>query len=102
MEGWSKLTPRVVRASGVVFRLHDLRRTARTLLSKTGTTEEIAELCIGHVRRGLVATYNKDDAWGARVDAFARVSDHIARVVASDVKGEGVIHLPAQTARAVR
>ena len=71
-------------------------------MSRLGVAEDVAELAIGHVRRGLIGVYNKDDAWRARVDAFECVSDHIARIVASDIKGEGVIHLPAQTARAVR
>jgi integrase len=81
MEGWSKLAPRAVRESGVNFRLHDLRRTVRTLMSRLGVAEDVAELAIGHVRRGLARIYNKDSAWAARVDAFERVSNHIATVV---------------------
>jgi len=42
-------------ASGVDFRLHDLRRTARTLMSRVGVAEDIAELAIGHVRADLIA-----------------------------------------------
>ena len=49
-------------------------------MSRLGVPEEIAELAIGHVRRGLLATYNKDDAWMARVDAFERVSAHVEAV----------------------
>jgi hypothetical protein len=29
--------------------------------------EDVAELCIGHVRRGLPGTDNNDDVWAARV-----------------------------------
>jgi integrase len=86
MQGWSKLAPRAMRESGVDFRLHDLRRTARTIMSRLGVAEDVAELAIGHVRRGLVGTYNKDSAWAARVDAFARVSNHVVAVV---TKSEG-------------
>ena len=50
-------------------------------MSRLGVAEDVAELAIGHVRVGLVGTYNKDQAWAARVDAFGRVSDHIAAVV---------------------
>jgi integrase len=78
MAGWSKLVPRAIRVTGIDFRLHDLRRTVRTLMSRLGVPEEIAELSIGHVRRGLIATYNLDQAWAARVDAFEKVSAHIA------------------------
>ena len=81
MSGWTKLVGAANRASGVMFKLHDLRRTTRTLLSRLGIDEPTAELCIGHVRRGLVATYNRDDAWAARVSAFERVSAHVAGLV---------------------
>jgi integrase len=83
MAGWSKLLPRAQRESGVDFKLHDLRRSTRTIMSRCGVMEDVAELAIGHVRRGLIAVYNKDQVWIARTDAFERVSGHIARVVAA-------------------
>jgi integrase len=82
LSGWTQLVAAAVKRSGVDFRLHDLRRTARTLMSRLGVAEDAAELAIGHVRRGLIGVYNKDDAWRARVDAFERVSDHVAKIVA--------------------
>ena len=38
---------------------HDLRRTCRTRLAEIGVTPDIAELTIGHVKRGIVATYDR-------------------------------------------
>jgi integrase len=89
MYGWSKLTPRAVRESGVKFRLHDLRRTTRTLMSRLGVMEDAAELAIGHARRGLDKIYNKDDAWTARADAFERVSAHIAGLISGGAPEAG-------------
>jgi integrase len=86
MAGWTGLVDAANARSGVAFKLHDLRRTVRTLMSRLGVAEDIAELAIGHVRKGLVATYNKDDAWAARVSAFERVSAHVAGLV-SGVSG---------------
>jgi integrase len=83
MTGWSKTIPNASAGSGVDFRLHDLRRTCRTLMSRLGVVEDVAELSIGHVRRGLLAIYNKDEAWPERIDAFERVSNHIAEILAS-------------------
>jgi integrase len=37
---------------------HDLRRTVRTRLAALGVTAEIAELVIGHQRKGIEAVYN--------------------------------------------
>jgi len=90
--GWTKLVAKLRRASGVQFTLYDLRRTARTLMSRLGVAEDIAELAIGHVRVDLIARYNKDQAWQGRSDAFARVSAHIAALIGAR-EGAAVIPL---------
>jgi len=79
--GWTVRVDDLRQASGVNFRLHDLRRTARTLMSRLHVPEDIAELAIGHVRADLIARYNKDEAWEGRRDAFTRVSDHVATLI---------------------
>jgi integrase len=84
ISGWSKLVPLVSKAAGIDFRLHDLRRTARTIMSRLGVQEDHAELAIGHARSDLVGRYNKDDAWQARVDAFKKVSDHVSSLIGGD------------------
>ena len=89
MIGWTSLVAKAIKLSGVEFRLHDLRRTTRTLMSRCGVSEEIAELAIGHVRSGLVGVYNKDQAWPARIDAFEKVSAHVAAVIATSADNEG-------------
>src|SRR5262249_39007177 len=66
LKGWTKLVAALKDASGVDVELHDLRRTVRTLMSRLGVAEDIAELAIGHQRADLVARYNKDTAWRAR------------------------------------
>ena len=63
------------------FTLHDLRRTCRTLMSRLGVPENIAELAIGHVRTGLIGVYDRDQQWVARVDAFTKVSEHISQLI---------------------
>jgi integrase len=89
MRGWTSLVDGAVGASGVQFRLHDLRRTVRTLMSRCGVAQDIAELAIGHVRRGLIATYNKDTAWNSRTDAFQAVSAHVAQLVSGGAPEAG-------------
>src|SRR5262249_25834722 len=50
------------RLSGVTgWRLHDLRRTARTLLSRAGILADIAERCLGHAIGGVRATYDRHE-----------------------------------------
>ena len=51
-----KLNARIVEAGGKLlapWRLHDLRRTMRTNLSKLGVRPDIAELAINHVKGGV-------------------------------------------------
>jgi integrase len=38
---------------------HDLRRSFRTRLSMLGIIDTVAELCIGHAKRGMDAVYNQ-------------------------------------------
>jgi integrase len=88
IRGWTKFVAKLQQASGVQFTLHDLRRTARTLMSRLGVGEDIAELAIGHVRADLIARYNKDEAWEGRCDAFARVSAHVAALIGARAGAE--------------
>ena len=92
IKGWTKLVAKLQQVSGVDFRLHDLRRTARTQMSRLGVAEDIAELAIGHVRVDLIARYNKDQAWEGRCDAFARVSTHVESLIGAR-EGAAVIPL---------
>src|ERR1700730_5823910 len=39
--------------------IHDLRRTARSLLSRAGVSSEVAERVLGHVIPGIEAVYNR-------------------------------------------
>jgi integrase len=71
------------KACGVSERwtLHDLRRTARTLLSRAGITADIAERCLGHAIVGPRAHY---DLWQYRDEkrhAFEALAQQIERVV---------------------
>jgi len=62
------------------FVLHDLRRTVRTRLSSLRVPDHIAEMVIGHGRRGLQRVYDQHkfveemrealEAWNARVRAI--------------------------------
>jgi integrase len=81
LRGWNHLVAALQRNSGVDFQLHDLRRTCRTLMSRLGIAEDIAELAIGHQRADLVARYNKDAAWPQRVEAFQKIDRHISTLL---------------------
>lgn len=62
------------------FVLHDIRRTVRTRLSSLRVSERIAEMVIGHARRGLARVYDQHefademrealDAWAGRLHSI--------------------------------
>jgi integrase len=81
----SKLKRQLDEAGGVSdWRLHDLRRTVRTGLSKLGVRREIAEAAINHVggRSGLVGTYDRHDYAVEAADALRQWQVHVEGLVA--------------------
>ncbi len=83
LSGWTNLVGALRRYSGVDVRLHDLRRTVRTTMSKLGIPEDVSEMSIGHQRADLIARYSEDQAWLARVEAFEAVSAHISGLLSA-------------------
>jgi integrase len=81
LKNWADLVLGLQRASSVHFKLHDLRRTVRTMMSRLGVSEDVAELAIGHQREALILKYNKDPMWAQRAAAFTKVSEHIASLL---------------------
>jgi diadenosine tetraphosphate (Ap4A) HIT family hydrolase len=60
---------------------HSLRKTARTLLSRVGIDDKIAEKCLGHVERGLIGTYNHHEFAREKAEAFEALAREVERVV---------------------
>jgi integrase len=73
LRGFSKLKTRLDVLSGVAgWRLHDLRRTARTGMTRLGVLRDHAEAAINHVsgRSALERTYDRHDYAGEIVAAL--------------------------------
>jgi len=54
--------------------LHDLRRTARTLMSRAGVDADVAERCLGHTIQGVRATYDWHDFLDEKRAAFEKLA----------------------------
>jgi integrase len=68
--------------------LHDLRRTARSLMSRAGVPSDHAERCLGHVLPGIRGTYDRHEYINEKRHAFealASLVDLIAIPPASNV-----------------
>jgi integrase len=70
------------KTSGVTgWTLHDLRRTARTLLSRAGVGADIAERCLGHAIGGVRATYDRHEFSIEKRHAFEALAAQIDRII---------------------
>ena len=78
----SKLKRRLDEQSGVKgWRLHDLRRTARSLMSRAGVQSEHAERVLGHAIRGVEGVYNRHSYDAEKADAMKKLAALIQRIV---------------------
>jgi integrase len=65
------------------WRLHDLRRTARSLMSRAGVLSDHAERVLGHVPVGVRQTYDRYDYKTEKAAALEALVAQIARIVGS-------------------
>ena len=63
------------------WRLHDLRRTARTLLSRAGVDSDIAERCLGHSLGSIRAVYDRHSFEPEMRIAFEKLAALTGRIV---------------------
>ena len=79
------------------WRLHDLRRTARTLLSRAGISADHAEMCLGHALGGVRGTYDRHAYETEKRNAFEALAALIARIV--HPPADVVVPIPSAKAR---
>jgi integrase len=61
--------------------LHDLRRTARTLMSRAGIASDIAERALGHVLPNIRGTYDRHAPFVEKQDAFQRLGGLVEHII---------------------
>jgi integrase len=69
-------------ASGVAnWTIHDLHRTARSLMSRAGVRPDIAERVLGHAVAGVEGVYDRHTYDDEKADALRRLAALIERIV---------------------
>src|SRR6516225_6765315 len=63
------------------WRLHDLRRTARSLMSRAGVSSEHAERVMGHSTGGVEGIYDRHAYFDEKAAALAKLADLIDSIV---------------------
>jgi integrase len=80
--GFSKFKKRLDQASGVTgWTIHDLRRTARSIMSRAGIDSDVAERCLGHVIGGVRGVYDRHSFLGDKALAFEKLATTIEGIV---------------------
>jgi integrase len=79
---FSRFKRKLDKASGVKgWTLHDLRRTARSLMSRAGISSDHAERCLGHVIGGVRGVYDRHEFHAEKRHAFEALAALIERIV---------------------
>lgn len=64
------------------WQLHDIRRTARTLMTRAGVRPDIAERVLGHVIAGVAGIYDRHAYAEEKRDALEKLAVEVAKIVA--------------------
>ncbi len=79
--------------------LHDLRRTARSLMSRAGVTPHTAERVLGHTIKGVEGTYDRHPYDPEKAHALEVLAALVERIV-NPPEGGNVVHMqPREDAR---
>ena len=82
INGFSKMKARLDRLSGVSgWTVHDLRRTARSLMSRAGVPARDSERVLGHALVGVEGTYDRHGYDDEKANALARLAALIEAIV---------------------
>jgi integrase len=73
------------------WRLHDLRRTARSLMARAGVHADVAERVLGHLQPGVKGIYDRHAYLDEKREALTRLNSLIDRIL--EPPAENVIPL---------
>jgi integrase len=78
--------------------LHDLRRTAKTLMVRAGVRPDISERVLGHVIAGVEGTYDRHSYADEKRDALEKLAQMIERIL--EPLSSSVVTIAERRARA--
>jgi integrase len=98
ISGFTKFKLAFDKASGVTgWTLHDLRRTARSLMSRAGVPADHVERCLGHIMPGVHDVYDQYEYIEEKRDAFNKLAALIMEIINPTLRSpnENVLELIA-------
>lgn len=80
--GYTRHKQAIDEASGVNgWVIHDLRRSARSLMSRAGVPSDHAERCLGHVIPGVRGVYDRHEYYDEKAKAFEALAQLVQRII---------------------
>ncbi len=73
--------------------IHDLRRTARSLMSRAGVRPDIAEHVMGHKRPGVEGRYDKHEYIDEKAEALKKLAGLLDIILKNNPSGENVVQM---------
>jgi integrase len=98
ISGFAKFKLAFDKACGVTgWTLHDLRRTARSLMRRAGVPADHVGLCLGHIMPGVRDVYDRYEHLEEKRDAFNRLAVLIMEIIKPTMRtpNENVLELIA-------
>jgi integrase len=84
ISGFARLKAKVDEGCGFSdWTIHDLRRTARSLMSRAGVPADHAERCLGHRIAGVRGIYDRHEYINEKRDAFEKLAAQITTILRS-------------------
>ncbi len=92
-----KAAKRIRDASGVEFRPHDLRRTAASLMTGSGTSRDVLKKILNHVDRDITAVYDRYSYDAEKQKALTKWGRQLERIL-TEKPSEVVVPFPTKRA----
>jgi integrase len=73
------------------WQLHDLRRTARSLMSRAGIRPDVAERVLGHTIEGVEGVYDRHSYREEKADALKRLAVLVRAII--NPRPDNVVHI---------
>jgi integrase len=73
--------------------VHDLRRTAKSLMARAGVRPDVSERVLGHVIKGVEGIYDRHEYRQEKADALRKLAGLIAMIV--NPPADNVLRMPA-------
>lgn len=74
---------------------HDLRRTASTIMSQLGVSNDVINECQNHIKQGMSGVYIQDRRATEQVRAFDSLGEKLQAVVSGEKPGSNVVLIRA-------